>query len=402
MERSQDPQTAPSILIVDDNAEARRLLSLLLQAEGYHLLVARDGHEALRIVDRVPDLALVVLDVMMPGMDGLEVCRRIRKRDDGRYLPVILTTALSEPEQVASGLAAGADDYVSKPFAEAEVLARVRATLRVKRASDALVEAHKLATAGAMAVTLGHEINNPLTTVIGNLELALHNEALDERSQRNLAAALEAANSIRELVRRLVSIKQVVTTDYIDSVRMLDLDASCPPSQPHPPASPAAEEAKPQAAEDTPEPPAPEQRPEQDSPAGQPAAEAAGDPPEASADPSEAAVFDKDAALARAGGDETLLCAAVELFLGDCEALLPEIDRAVASGDLAGLERAAHRIKGAAVSLSAASAADAAAHVERLARRGHLEQAPAAADGLKAELARLRPRLVSLAGRPSP
>ena len=402
MERSQDPQTAPSILIVDDNAEARRLLSLLLQAEGYHLLVARDGHEALRIVDRVPDLALVVLDVMMPGIDGLEVCRRIRRRDDRRYLPVILATALSDPEQVVSGLAAGADDYVTKPFAEAEVLARVRAALRLKRASDALVEAHELATAGAMAVTLGHEINNPLTTVIGNLELALHNEGLDERSQRRLAAALEAANSIRELVHRLVSIKQVITTAYIDSVRMLDLDASCPPSQHHQPASSAAEPTKPQPAEDTPGPPAPGRRPEQDSPTGQPAAAPAGEPPEASADPSEATVFDKAAALARAGGDETLLCAAVELFLGDCEALLAEIDRAVASGDLAGLERAAHQIKGAAGSLSAASAAAAAADIERLALRGGLEQAPDAADALRAELARLRPLLVSLAGGPSP
>ncbi|MBL7222917.1 MAG: response regulator [Candidatus Brocadiae bacterium] len=236
-----DPEPAPqppaSILNVDDNADARRLLSLLLQSEGYRLLVARDGREALRIVERVPDLALVVLDIMMPGIDGLEVCRRIRRRAEERYLPVILATALTDCDHIVEGLAAGADDYVSKPFAQNEVLARVRNALRLKRATDQLLEARELAAVGLMTVTLAHEINNPLTTVIGNLDLVLRKGVDNEKAHRRLAAALEAANRIHELVQRLIGIKKCVSTSYIDSVRMLDIDASCAADEPGPPAT---------------------------------------------------------------------------------------------------------------------------------------------------------------------
>jgi len=223
-----------SILIADDNADARRLLSVLLRPEGHRLLVACDGREALRIAERAPDLALILLDVMMPGLDGLEVCRRLRARETDHYVPIILATALHEASDLAEGLAAGADDYVTKPLVQAEVLARVRAALRLKRTTDELLEARALAAVGALAVTLGHEINNPLTTVVGNLELTLQAGGLDERTHRRLQAAHVASLRIHELVQRLVNIQRVVTTQYIDSIKMLDIESSCPPATPVP------------------------------------------------------------------------------------------------------------------------------------------------------------------------
>jgi len=259
-----------SILIADDNADARRLLVLLLQSEGHRLLVARDGPEALRIAERAPDLALILLDVMMPGLDGFEVCRRLRAREANRnqrpeaggtrpeesssavfpsplasrpsppsYIPIILATALNDQAHLAEGLAAGADDYVTKPIVQAEVLARVRAALRLKRTTDELLAARELAAVGAMAVTLGHEINNPLSTVVGNLELLLQREHLEEKGLRRLQAAHEASLRIRELVQRLVSIQRVVITSYVGSARMLDIDHSCLSADPPSPPSPA-------------------------------------------------------------------------------------------------------------------------------------------------------------------
>ena len=224
---SPAPRAQATILIADDNADVRRLLTLLLKPEGHRLLVARDGQEALGIVERVPDLSLVILDIMMPGMDGLEVSRRIRRRESRSYLPIILASALCDEAHIVEGLAAGADDYVTKPFVQTEVLARVHTALRLKRALDGLLDARELAAVGAMAVTLGHEINNPLTTVVGNLGLVLRQGVPGERPRRKLAAALEAAERIRELVKRLTAINRVVTTTYIDTVRMLDIDASC-------------------------------------------------------------------------------------------------------------------------------------------------------------------------------
>jgi len=116
-----------TVLVVDDDRPIRRMLERTFRAEGYTVQTASDGGSALAAVERsVPDL--VVLDVAMPGLDGLAVCRRLR--DFGLGLPILLLTARDEvPERVA-GLDAGADDYLIKPFAPEELLARARALLR--------------------------------------------------------------------------------------------------------------------------------------------------------------------------------------------------------------------------------------------------------------------------------
>jgi two-component system, OmpR family, response regulator MprA len=125
-----------AILVVDDDAPIRRMLDRTLSAEGYAVATAADGGEALASVERsTPDL--VVLDVGLPGIDGLSVSRRLRAK--GLAVPVLLLTARdSVPDRVA-GLDAGADDYLVKPFATAELLARVRALLRRGKAPEELL-----------------------------------------------------------------------------------------------------------------------------------------------------------------------------------------------------------------------------------------------------------------------
>jgi CheY-like chemotaxis protein/MinD-like ATPase involved in chromosome partitioning or flagellar assembly len=120
------------ILVVDDDLNGLRLLSLSLQAEGYEVLIASSGVEGLSHIEaETPDL--VILDVMMPGMGGLEACRRIRESAETADLPVIMLTARSEVDDRVAGLRLGADDYISKPASPAEVVARVRAVLARSR-----------------------------------------------------------------------------------------------------------------------------------------------------------------------------------------------------------------------------------------------------------------------------
>ncbi|MGE5618243.1 MAG: response regulator transcription factor [Sphingomonadaceae bacterium] len=126
MEVNGHPQTSPRILVVDDDRKITGALRRGLTYEGYAVDVANSGAEALtRARDPAPDL--VVLDIMMPGIDGMEVCRLFRRTSD---VPILMLTAKDEVASRVAGLDAGADDYLVKPFAFEELLARVRALLR--------------------------------------------------------------------------------------------------------------------------------------------------------------------------------------------------------------------------------------------------------------------------------
>jgi adenylate cyclase len=125
-----------TILVVDDLAQNIRLLEAVLAPRGYVVASATSGSEALTYVSSKP-VDLVLLDIVMPGMDGHEVCRRLRADEATRYLPIVMITASGEQEKVAA-IEAGADDFVAKPFDQAELLARVRSLLRIKRYHDTI------------------------------------------------------------------------------------------------------------------------------------------------------------------------------------------------------------------------------------------------------------------------
>ena len=114
------------VLVVDDDAKTVELVKLYLNRDGYRVLTAYDGVEALRLA-REGHLDLIVLDLMLPGMDGLEICRTLRGESD---VPIIMLTARTTDEDKLTGLGLGADDYVTKPFSPRELAARVRAVLR--------------------------------------------------------------------------------------------------------------------------------------------------------------------------------------------------------------------------------------------------------------------------------
>jgi DNA-binding response OmpR family regulator len=116
----------PTVLVVDDEEAIAEAVRARLESEGYRVLVAGDGPEAIRICDdSAPDL--VVLDLMLPGMDGLEVCRAIQRE---RWVPVLMLTARTEEADKVAGFAVGADDYLTKPFSLRELVVRVKAILR--------------------------------------------------------------------------------------------------------------------------------------------------------------------------------------------------------------------------------------------------------------------------------
>jgi len=139
------------ILVVDDEPEIRKAVSVGLQAQGYDVRAAADGEEALRMATLTPP-ALVILDLMMPGMDGLEVCRRLRTWTD---VPILVLSARAQEAQKVLALDGGADDYLTKPFGMDELTARIRAALRRRRVGAAEAPVF---TAGALTVDYGRRL----------------------------------------------------------------------------------------------------------------------------------------------------------------------------------------------------------------------------------------------------
>jgi two-component system response regulator MprA len=163
------------VLVVDDERAVRESLRRALELEGYEIDLAEDGEEALgRILEAQPDA--VILDVLMPGIDGLEVCRRLR--GSGNAVPVLMLTARAEVDSRVAGLDAGADDYLPKPFALAELLARLRALLR-RAGNGTKAEVLRFADLeldpGTREVRRGHEPIELTRTEFSLLELFLRN-----------------------------------------------------------------------------------------------------------------------------------------------------------------------------------------------------------------------------------
>ncbi|HXD96965.1 MAG TPA: response regulator, partial [Candidatus Acidoferrum sp.] len=130
------------VLVVDDTPVNLKLLADLLTAKGYAVVTATSGVEALAKVETEP-LDLVLLDVMMPGMSGYEVCRKIREKTATAMLPVVMVTALDPGQERVKGIEAGADDFLTKPIHQPELLARVRSLLRVKSLWDQVAELNR-------------------------------------------------------------------------------------------------------------------------------------------------------------------------------------------------------------------------------------------------------------------
>ena len=158
--------SAPKVLVVDDNVDNVELLTKRLKAAGYRTCEANDGEEALvRAAEEEPDL--IILDVMMPKLDGFEVCRRLKTDEKTRFIPVIMLTAKREVPDKIKGLDTGADDYVTKPFNPQELMARIKSLLALRTSQEKRVTEEKLGALGQMAEGVAHEVRNPMVTIGG-------------------------------------------------------------------------------------------------------------------------------------------------------------------------------------------------------------------------------------------
>lgn len=207
-----------SILIVDDVPQNLQLLGKILSLQNYDVLIATDGEQALRAVEKkMPDV--VLLDVMMPELDGFEVCQRIKSDPQTQDIPVIFLTAKIEVQDKIKGFELGASDYINKPFEAPEVLARVQTQIRLKRAQDtiknhnqqleaileqrtkALVRAERQAAISLLLEGIVHNFKNPLTIILGGAQLIrLYKDRIEEVADSDFMENYPAFEKFLEVV----------------------------------------------------------------------------------------------------------------------------------------------------------------------------------------------------------
>lgn len=216
------------ILIVEDEQDTAEYMSTLLETRGYTTSWAYSGTEALEMLERACrqedgscPIHLVVLDVRLPDLDGYEVCRRIKDDEVLKHVSVIMVTALHSTSDKTKGLDLGADDYITKPFQPEELLARVRAVLRVRQmerearqraieleqSQAQLIQVEKLAAMGRLAASIAHELNNPLQAIQNCLHLVLKRPLPEPKRRQYLEMA-------QEEVERLIGIVQGMLEFY--------------------------------------------------------------------------------------------------------------------------------------------------------------------------------------------
>lgn len=211
----------PTILIVDDEETNIRLLKAMLAPKGYDLREAARGEEALLLAtDILPDM--IILDVMMPGIDGFEVCQRLKEDDKTKIIPVIMVTALSEKQHRLKAMECGADDFISKPVDLTELHIRVKSLLRIKANEDELLLNYKEILAknaelkelekirDGLVHMIVHDLRSPIGAISASLQLLLmEKQNLIVPQQERIQQSLYFCQELNRMIQTLLDINKI-------------------------------------------------------------------------------------------------------------------------------------------------------------------------------------------------
>ncbi|WP_414576824.1 response regulator [Anabaena sp. CCY 9402-a] len=214
----------PSILVIDDEPDNFDVVEALLDSENYQLHYASTGQQAIdRLHTFQPDV--ILLDVMMPDLDGMEVCRRIKSDPQWQALPIIMVTALTAKEDLARCVAAGADDFISKPVNGVELRARVHSMLRIKQQYDNLQTL--LCLREDMVNMIVHDLRNPLTSIVLSNEILRLPDLSFLQQQRKLDQISIASQQMESLIDSLLIMAKLESGRMVLNYTELDLRALC-------------------------------------------------------------------------------------------------------------------------------------------------------------------------------
>ncbi len=216
----------PNILIVDDAPANIRVLVEIL-AGTYEISVAVSGSEALEIATSRTDMCgipdLILLDIMMPEMDGYEVCRILRGKPETKDIPVVFVTANTDDHTLQEAFEAGGTDYVRKPVNKVELLARIKSALTQQELTRKLLEEEKLEGVLEMAGAVCHELNQPMQSVLGFSQLLMDDMTMDDPRYEYISIIKDQIDKMGRITKKLMRITKYETRDYIESTKIIDI-----------------------------------------------------------------------------------------------------------------------------------------------------------------------------------
>jgi len=215
----QVPQ--PHVVLVEDQERAARGLEELLELEGFRVTCAQDGPAGISLGHQTAVDAFV-LDVMLPGMSGFDVCQALRSNPVTAHVPIVMLTGLGDTPSKLQGLNIGADDYLVKPIPARELAARLRKLIGSRVEAANTVHRQRLQAIGEIATAVSHEVNNPLAAALGTLDLVLLREGLDADVRRDLAHCRTELWRIASTLSQLTQV-QDRTVEYVGADRMIAL-----------------------------------------------------------------------------------------------------------------------------------------------------------------------------------
>jgi DNA-binding response OmpR family regulator len=216
-----------SVLIVEDDAELREILQAEFELEGLTALTATNGSEAVtKARELKPDL--ILMDIMMPVMDGIEATKIVKGNEPTKHIPIIMLTAAGKREDIVAGLEAGAIDYITKPFFMPELKARLRSVLQhkimydeLKRIQDTLIKKERLQTVKELTEAFQGSINGPLTVILGRIHLLKKKHR--NISENDLKTLENAAHKIKEIVTHLGIMEWIYPAPLLNDADLVDL-----------------------------------------------------------------------------------------------------------------------------------------------------------------------------------
>ncbi|MDH5757901.1 MAG: response regulator, partial [Nitrospinota bacterium] len=218
-----------SVLIVDDTPRNIQILGSSLRQHGFLVSVAQSGEQALEIAGKaLPDL--ILLDIMMPGIDGYQTLSMLKENDLTAHIPVIFITAVVEKDEVVKGLEMGAVDYITKPFNSREVISRVSTHVNLKKSNEIILEERNRAVEATrlkdkFVSLVAHDLRTPFNTILGfmNMVYTDKDSELNPQHKMLIGKAIENGNRLVEMIEQLLDLSRLQTGSVIPEPRFINV-----------------------------------------------------------------------------------------------------------------------------------------------------------------------------------